>query len=147
MKLKALMLGGAALIALSGVALAADPEERAVTRDLNSQQLDTPSIVTAPARPGEMSGRPVSVRNIELDEVDNPQAMLMHRMVETRSGEPLGRVTDVVFDQEGRTVGIDVALNNGRVVSIDSDSVVFDEDDNVLITDMPGSEVRNLPGI
>ena len=146
MNFKALALSSAAIVALSGMALAADPEERVVTQQLNSQQLDTPSIVTTGARPYRMAPTPANVQTMPLDEISNPASLLIHRTVENQAGRPIGTVQQVIVDDEGRAVSVDVNLDRqDRTVSIDADAFVYDQAGDVLITDMSMSEINDLP--
>lgn len=147
MTLRSLALCSAALIALSGAALAADPEEQAVTRELNAQQLETPSIVQTGASPRAMAPTPAVTGGAALDEIANPAATLNHRVVQSRAGVPIGTVQHVVLD-DGQAVAVDVKLDaDGRMVTIDADELFYDESGDVLVTDMSMSEIGDLPSI
>lgn len=160
MKFGSLLLRGTAVIAVFGstfvslplTARASDVDERITTRDLNAQQLDTPSIIYAQS--GRDIARPMPAAAgedmVSLDAVAHPRAILTGRVLVNRSGEPMGRVEHVVLDDYGRPIALEVDLDGyladfHRMVRLDAGEAYFDQYDNVIKTDLTRSEVKELP--
>lgn len=161
MTLKSLALGSVAAIALAGAfaqvpANAYEAEERVQTQQLNSQQLQTPSAI--PAYPPDAGYRgepmrptPVVIRGqVALDALPDPERTLANRVVENDRGQPMGTVTHVILDEDGRAVAVDVNLAGyvtkfDRIVSIDADEFVYDGANDVLVTRLSKSQLRYMP--
>ncbi|MGQ0740974.1 MAG: PRC-barrel domain-containing protein [Alphaproteobacteria bacterium] len=153
MSIKVFEQRGGAVVALSfafalsstGPSLGADPEEQAVTRDLNMQQLETPGVIYGNAQ--EPAG-PVADELIPLEDAEFTSDELLDRAVETSEGEPVGRVRNVAFDDAGRAISADVELEgDDRVVVIGAEALSYDQDGDILIAEMSISEVQELPEI
>jgi len=155
MTLRTILLGFAA-VSLASVgsiapAIAADADENQTTRNLNMQQLDSPSVIYhSPAELGRSTAPESRTDAVSLEALDHPRAMLTGPVIERPSGQPLGRVERVSLNDRGRPLSLDVNLEGfsarrNMIVTIDASEVYFDTRNRIVRTDLTGDQMRDLP--
>ena len=68
----------------------------------------------------------------------------MHARVEITNGDHVGTVTGLARDRDGRIEGLEVSLDNGKMVWIDAADARFNRTDGVLMTDLDRTDLRQM---
>jgi multidrug efflux pump subunit AcrA (membrane-fusion protein) len=73
-----------------------------------------------------------------------PDYAVMHARVEITNGDHVGTVTGLARDRDGRIEGLEVSLDNGKMVWIDAADARFNRTDGVLMTDLDRTDLRQM---
>lgn len=73
-----------------------------------------------------------------------PDYAVMHARVEITNGDHVGTVTGIARDRGGRIEGLEVSLDNGKMVWIDAADARFNRTDGILMTDLDRTDLRQM---
>lgn len=73
-----------------------------------------------------------------------PDYQVMHARVEITNGDHVGTVTGLARDGGGRIEGLEVSLDNGKMVWIDAADARFNRTDGILMTDLDRTDLRQM---
>jgi multidrug efflux pump subunit AcrA (membrane-fusion protein) len=73
-----------------------------------------------------------------------PNYQLMHSRVEITNGDHVGTVTGLARSADGRVEGLEVALDSGKVVWIDSSDARFNRSSGILMTDLDRTDLHQM---
>lgn len=136
--LKSLTLAGAALVLLSGSALAADlakpmtTSERYYAQHNIAQDSDNGALP-----PSENALTPVPDT---ADALPNPVRLLQAAPVKSSDGQAVGRIEKVVLTSDGRARALAISFA-GKTFSVRADRVLYDPGAKIALLDLPHSAV------
>ncbi|MGH6827841.1 MAG: hypothetical protein ACREFW_02895 [Rhizomicrobium sp.] len=73
-----------------------------------------------------------------------PDYQLMHAKVEITNGDHVGTVTAIARDPFGRAEGLEVSLDDGKLVWIDASDARFNRPQDILMTDLDRDDLREM---
>lgn len=150
MIVRKLLMSGAALMALCGVAMAqaSSPSPSypgSATPGSTYPGSNFPSSAPGAAdTTGAAGATDNAASGTSISAITNPQTALKSASVESSDGTKIGKVSKVRVDASGQAESLDVKVGS-KTVSLPATQATFDQNKNIVVAQLTASDIKNLP--